>query len=84
MPLHKIPRVSEHEDLVALQKEGERVVTIAIDGAYLLVVTDYVGVPYESRLAAVDALIERAMPGGDAPPRKSAFKAWPQPGDDAA
>lgn len=64
MPLHKIPRVTEHEDLISIQREGERITAIAIDGEYLLVVTDYIGRPYETRATGTGS----AHPAAFVPP----------------
>jgi hypothetical protein len=42
MPVHKIPRATLHEDLVVLEREGERIRSVAIDGEYAIVVTEFI------------------------------------------
>lgn len=43
MPVHKIPAASLHEDLIALEREGETVVTATNVGTYVVVTTRYHG-----------------------------------------
>ena len=41
MPAHKIPVGHLHEDLIALEREGETAKTVTRDGAYYIVTTEY-------------------------------------------
>lgn len=44
MPIHRIPRVTMHEDLRSVEREGEQVVSVAPDGPdHVLVGTVWVG-----------------------------------------
>jgi hypothetical protein len=52
MPIHRIPRARLHEDIVAIEREGERVVQITLDPddpKRWVVVTRYVGDDIETR-----------------------------------
>ena len=51
MPVHKIPAPSLHEDLVALEHDGESVVTITpvAGGAFFVVTTRFHGSDIEHR-----------------------------------
>ena len=42
MPEHRIPRATLHEDLAVLAREGERVQSIALDGDYAVVLTEWI------------------------------------------
>ena len=46
MPIHRIPRVTLHEDLLELMRhDGEKVVSVTVDGPlHFRVVTEFVGV----------------------------------------
>lgn len=59
MPVHKIPAHALHEDLVALEHDGESVVTITPvhDGAFFVVTTKFHGNNVETR----DARVQRAQ-----------------------
>lgn len=76
MPYHRVPRVSVHEDITAIEREGERIVSVSQDVDYFHVFTDYVGRPYETRDVKAAELTARltgsshatrlGLPGGDA------------------
>jgi hypothetical protein len=53
MPIHRIPRATMHEDLHAVEREGEQVVAVAGDGPdFVLVGTITVGQRIETRTHA--------------------------------
>ena len=41
MPEHRIPRARLHEDLIAIEREGEHVLSVVPDGDVFVVVTRY-------------------------------------------
>lgn len=49
MPVHKIPASSLHEDLQALEREGESVVTTTSVGEFVIVTTKFHGNNIELR-----------------------------------
>ena len=53
MPIHRIPRATMHEDLHAVERDGEQVVSVAADGPeFVLVGTITVGQRVEFRTHA--------------------------------
>lgn len=53
MPIHRICRATMHEDLHAIERDGEQVVSVAADGPeYVLVGTVTVGQRLEQRTHA--------------------------------
>ena len=52
MPIHRLPRGTMHEDLRAIEHDGEEVVSIAadVDPGFVLVATRWVRPKYETRL----------------------------------
>ena len=71
MPYHRIPRATIHDDLRAIEREGERVVSATVDAEVFHVFTEYVRV-VETRLspltheARVGAQAQRAAWDGAA------------------
>ena len=41
VPYHKIPKTNIHEDLIALEREGESVVSVTADGTFFHVFTAF-------------------------------------------
>ena len=61
VPYHKIPKTHIHEDLIAIEREGETVVSVTADGTWFHVFTSYPVVPVvETR----DPLYSNAFGGG--------------------
>ena len=54
MPVHRIPRARLHEDITALEREGERVVSVVASDAEFVVFTCWLGERdrYETRAAS--------------------------------
>ena len=55
MPTHRIPRARLHEDIVAIEREGERVVQAFLDPddpARYIVITQWLGADLETRPAS--------------------------------
>lgn len=50
MPVHKVPAGHLHEDLIAIEREGEEIATVTQDGDVFIVVTRH-RKPIETRLA---------------------------------
>jgi hypothetical protein len=63
MPIHRVPRARLHEDITAIEREGERVTAIAVDGDHVIVATCWLGERLERRHGAErDALsVERTV-----------------------
>jgi hypothetical protein len=60
MPIHRIPRAHMHEDVTAIEREGERVTAVAVDGDFVIVATCWLGERLERRGAERDTLsVER-------------------------
>jgi hypothetical protein len=54
LPYHRIPRARLHEDITAIEREGERVTSCTLDGGDAHVFTCYIGErPYETRAMSV-------------------------------
>ena len=53
MPIHRIPRARLYEDIVSIEREGERIVQVTLDPddpTRWLVLTNWLGAePYETR-----------------------------------
>lgn len=46
MPIHRVPRARLHEDIVSIEREGERIVQVVLDpddAGRWLVVTQWIG-----------------------------------------
>ena len=61
MPFHRVPRATAHEDIATIQREGEIITFLVVDGDHYAIVTEYprvVGMPprhaaaYETRATA--------------------------------
>jgi hypothetical protein len=66
MPIHRIPRATMHEDLHSVEREGERVVSVAPDGPdHVLVGTVMHGWQLEQRYGA--AREQPSVATGDVP-----------------
>jgi hypothetical protein len=53
LPYHKIPRARLHEDIVTIEREGERVTSCSLDGDFAHVFTCYLGERLETREMSV-------------------------------
>ena len=53
MPIHRIPRATMHEDVAAIEHDGERITSVTADGEFVIVATVYAGDPIMQRLAAL-------------------------------
>lgn len=55
MPIHRLPRGTMHEDLRAIEHDGEEVVSIApdLDASFVLVATRWARPKYETRIGGV-------------------------------
>lgn len=61
MPVHRVPRPSLHEDLKAIEREGESILSITPDGDVFVVVTRFKGDEIETR--QIDGAFTRAPRG---------------------
>jgi hypothetical protein len=53
LPYHRIPRARLHEDITAIEREGERVTACTLEGDHAHVFTCYVGEQIETRELSV-------------------------------
>jgi hypothetical protein len=49
LPYHRIPRARLHEDITAIEREGERIVAVELDGDDAHVFTGWLGQRLETR-----------------------------------
>ena len=49
MPIHKVPRARLHEDITAIERDGERVTALVVEGDFVLVATCWLGEILETR-----------------------------------
>jgi hypothetical protein len=61
LPYHRIPRARLHEDIVSVEREGERVTACTLDGDDAHVFTCYLGEQIETR-PLTSRLVTRATP----------------------
>jgi hypothetical protein len=51
LPYHRIPRARLHEDITTIEREGERIVAVELDGDDAHVFTGWIGDRLETRPA---------------------------------
>lgn len=49
MPYHRVPATTVHEDIIAIEREGERIVCVHKDDGVFHIFTNYLGQPVERR-----------------------------------
>jgi len=58
VPYHHVPKHTIHEDLRAIQREGERIIAVTVDADAFHVFTEYTDAP-ETREHKVDEMVAR-------------------------
>lgn len=53
MPIHRLPRATMHEDVAAIEHDGERIASVTADGEFVIVATVYAGDTVTQRLTAL-------------------------------